>query len=68
MNEVQRHHKILSLLKQHQVIDVLSITDKFNVSPATARRDIAKLDEQESFEKSATVLKELKKLKVNGHH
>jgi len=51
MNEVQRHHKILSLLKQHQVIDVLSFTDKFNVSPATARRDIAKLDEQGKLRK-----------------
>lgn len=51
MNEVQRHNEILSLLKKNQYIDVISITDRFNVSPATARRDIAKLDEQGKLRK-----------------
>jgi DeoR family ulaG and ulaABCDEF operon transcriptional repressor len=45
MNEVQRHHGILSLLDEMKTINVSNIIDKFNVSPATARRDIAKLDE-----------------------
>ncbi|MCE0494501.1 HTH-type transcriptional regulator UlaR [Vibrio salinus] len=45
MNEVQRHSGILSLLDEMKTINVANIIDKFNVSPATARRDIAKLDE-----------------------
>ncbi|WP_318436989.1 HTH-type transcriptional regulator UlaR [Photobacterium leiognathi] len=45
MNESQRHQKILSLLEQQQMISVHNITDQFDVSPATARRDISKLDE-----------------------
>jgi len=45
MNEVQRHHGILSLLEKRQSINVSHIIETFNVSPATARRDISKLDE-----------------------
>lgn len=45
MNEVQRHHEILSLLSEMKSINVSHIIDRFQVSPATARRDIAKLDE-----------------------
>ncbi|MDW6003230.1 HTH-type transcriptional regulator UlaR [Vibrio mangrovi] len=45
MNEVQRHHGILSLLEEKQSINVSHIIEAFNVSPATARRDISKLDE-----------------------
>ncbi|NCO46799.1 MAG: DeoR family transcriptional regulator, partial [Vibrio sp.] len=45
MNEVQRHNEILSLLDNMRTINVTHIIEKFNVSPATARRDISKLDE-----------------------
>ncbi|MGR2880657.1 HTH-type transcriptional regulator UlaR [Vibrio vulnificus] len=45
MNEVQRHNGILSLLEENQTINVAHIIERFNVSPATARRDISKLDE-----------------------
>ena len=45
MNEAQRHNGILLLLEQAQTINVSLIIEKFGVSPATARRDIAKLDE-----------------------
>ncbi|MCA2018483.1 HTH-type transcriptional regulator UlaR [Vibrio tritonius] len=45
MNEVQRHNGILSLLEEKQTINVNHIIEQFHVSPATARRDIAKLDE-----------------------
>ncbi|BBG60609.1 HTH-type transcriptional regulator ulaR [Providencia rustigianii] len=51
MNETQRHYEILSLLKKNQIINVSFITDHFNISPATARRDIAKLDEQGKLKK-----------------
>lgn len=45
MNEVQRHNSILSLLDKKQSIKVSTIIEEFNVSPATARRDLTKLDE-----------------------
>ncbi|WP_087020655.1 HTH-type transcriptional regulator UlaR [Thaumasiovibrio subtropicus] len=45
MNEVQRHSGILSLLEENQTINVAHIIEHFDVSPATARRDISKLDE-----------------------
>ncbi|ANS88249.1 Glycerol-3-phosphate regulon repressor (plasmid) [Vibrio scophthalmi] len=45
MNEVQRHNGILSLLEENQTINVAHIIERFNVSPATARRDISKLNE-----------------------
>lgn len=45
MNEVQRHHGILSLLDEKENINVSTIIDTFKVSPATARRDLSKLDE-----------------------
>lgn len=45
MNEVQRHNSILSLLDKKKIIYVSQIVDEFAVSPATARRDITKLDE-----------------------
>ncbi|MGG4609421.1 HTH-type transcriptional regulator UlaR [Providencia sp. Me31A] len=51
MNEVQRHNEILSLLESNRVINVSLITEHFNVSPATARRDISKLDEQGKLRK-----------------
>ncbi|GLO63191.1 transcriptional regulator [Vibrio sp. MACH09] len=45
MNEVQRHSNILALLDEEHSIKVSTIIETFNVSPATARRDISKLDE-----------------------
>lgn len=53
MNESQRHHEILSLLEQQQMITVANITHQFDVSPATARRDISKLDEQGKLKKNS---------------
>ncbi|PJE79080.1 HTH-type transcriptional regulator UlaR [invertebrate metagenome] len=44
MNEIQRHNGILSLLEESQTIDIAHIIETFHVSPATARRDITKLD------------------------
>ncbi|MDG3086258.1 HTH-type transcriptional regulator UlaR [Vibrio hannami] len=46
MNESQRHNGILSLLDERHSISVGTIVETFNVSPATARRDLTKLDEQ----------------------
>ncbi|WED24175.1 HTH-type transcriptional regulator UlaR [Vibrio sp. JC009] len=46
MNEVQRHNGILALLDEKRSISVAMIVDTFEISPATARRDLTKLDEQ----------------------
>lgn len=46
MNEFQRHNGILSLLDEKHSISVASIVETFDVSPATARRDLTKLDQQ----------------------
>ena len=45
MNEVQRHNSILALLDEEHSIKVSTIIETYNVSPATARRDLSKLDE-----------------------
>lgn len=46
MNEFQRHNGIISLLDEKQSITVNNIVETFNVSPATVRRDLTKLDQQ----------------------
>ncbi|MGB5445500.1 MAG: HTH-type transcriptional regulator UlaR [Psychromonas sp.] len=45
MNEQQRHDEIINNLHRKQSLSVADIVDFFNVSPATARRDISKLDD-----------------------
>ena len=45
MNEQQRHNEITKSLHRKQLLTIAEIVELFNVSPATARRDITKLDE-----------------------
>jgi DeoR family transcriptional regulator, ulaG and ulaABCDEF operon transcriptional repressor len=65
MNEVQRHNGILSLLDEKRTINVSHIIDQFNVSPATARRDIAKLDELGKLKKVRNGAERLEMKKKN---
>lgn len=44
MNETQRHNEIIALVNAKHTVSVTHIIEQFNVSPATARRDITKLD------------------------
>ena len=44
MNEQQRHRKIITNLHRHKSLSVVDIVKSFDVSPATARRDINKLN------------------------
>ncbi len=67
MNEVQRHNGILSLLEENQAINVSHIIERFNVSPATARRDIAKLDELGKLRKVRNGAERIENQKENGH-
>jgi len=46
MNEFQRHNGILLLLDEKHSLSVTNIVEAFDVSPATARRDLTKLDRQ----------------------
>lgn len=58
MNELQRHSEIIIKLNQKQSLSISEIVDCFDVSPATARRDITKLDE----------LGRLKKIRNGAQH
>lgn len=46
INEIQRHRSIIDLIQSNQAISIKDIVDQFEVSPATARRDLYKLAEQ----------------------
>lgn len=45
MTEAQRHNAILTLLQQQHHMTVSGLMEAFSISPATARRDINKLNE-----------------------
>ena len=45
MTEAQRHQILLELLAQTGFITVEKVIERLGISPATARRDINKLDE-----------------------
>ena len=46
MNETYRHQNLLSLLEEKKILSTTEIIDLLEISPATARRDINKLNEQ----------------------
>lgn len=46
MNETYRHKRLLSLLEEKKILSTTEIIDLLEISPATARRDINKLNEQ----------------------
>jgi DeoR family ulaG and ulaABCDEF operon transcriptional repressor len=59
MTEAQRHQILLELLAQTGFVTVEKVIERLGISPATARRDINKLDESGKLKKSATVRKPL---------
>ncbi len=65
MNETQRHNGILLLLEENQSINVAHIIERFNVSPATARRDISKLDELGKLKKVRNGAERIKTKKMH---
>ena len=48
----ERHQAILNMLKQNERISVDEITQKFNISVESARRDLRLLDEQGLLKKT----------------
>lgn len=57
MTEAQRHQILLDLLAQTGFVTVEQVISRLGISPATARRDINKLDESGRLKKSATAPK-----------
>lgn len=57
MTEAQRHQILLDLLAQTGFVTVEQVISRLGISPATARRDINKLDESGKLKKSATAQK-----------
>lgn len=51
MTEVHRHNAILALLNQKRYLSVGNIMQAFDISPATARRDINKLNDSDKLRK-----------------
>ncbi|VTU08268.1 transcriptional repressor UlaR [Actinobacillus indolicus] len=51
MNENYRHRQLLDLLEEHKVLSTQEIITLLDVSPATVRRDINKLNEQGKLRK-----------------
>lgn len=45
MTEAQRHQILLDMLAQLGFVTVENVIERLGISPATARRDINKLDE-----------------------
>ncbi|HDL5972135.1 TPA: HTH-type transcriptional regulator UlaR [Mannheimia haemolytica] len=51
MNESYRHKELLALLDERKALSTADIMQLLNISPATARRDISKLDGQGKLKK-----------------
>ncbi|GKX51211.1 HTH-type transcriptional regulator UlaR [Budvicia aquatica] len=51
MTESQRHNAILELVQRKGQISIANVIDTFNISPATARRDINKLNNMNKLRK-----------------
>lgn len=51
MNESYRHKELLQLLEERKALSTADIMQLLDISPATARRDISKLDEQGRLKK-----------------
>lgn len=65
MIEAQRHTAILELLDKNRLLTVKDIISNFNISPATARRDISKL---EGLGKVKKVRNGIKAISQKGTH
>lgn len=51
MNEITRHNEIVALVNQKGMVKVTELVEYFMISPATARRDITKLDNEGRIKK-----------------
>lgn len=51
MTEAQRHQILLEMLAQLGFVTVEKVVERLGISPATARRDINKLDESGKLKK-----------------
>ncbi|MGS9140291.1 DeoR family transcriptional regulator, partial [Salmonella enterica subsp. enterica serovar Infantis] len=51
MTEAQRHQILLEMLSQMGFVTVENVNERLGISPATARRDLNKLDESGKLKK-----------------
>lgn len=51
MQEITRHNEIIVLVRTKGMVKVTELIEHFNISPATARRDITKLDQDGKVKK-----------------
>lgn len=58
MNESYRHKELLALLEERKALSTADIMQLLNISPATARRDISKLDGQGKLKRLETEQKQ----------
>lgn len=59
MTEAQRHQILLDMLAQLGFVTVENVIERLGILPATARRDINKLDESGKLKKCATAQRPL---------
>lgn len=57
MTEAQRHQILLEMLAQLGFVTVEKVVERLGISPATARRDINKLDERGKLKRCAMAQK-----------
>lgn len=59
MTEAQRHQILLEMLAQLGFVTVEKVVERLGISPATARRDINKLDESGKLKKKCAMAQKL---------
>lgn len=63
MNELTRHHEIIEWVNTQKMVKITDIISRFEISPATARRDITKLDKQGAVKKVRNGIMRINELK-----
>ncbi|OCG32654.1 transcriptional regulator [Gilliamella sp. Choc4-2] len=63
MNEITRHNEIVALVNEKGMVKVTELIANFAISPATARRDITKLDQEGRVKKVRNGVMRLEEVK-----
>ncbi|MDH2924637.1 DeoR family transcriptional regulator [Nicoletella semolina] len=68
MNENYRHRRLLNLLRERRILSTADIIQLLDISPATARRDINKLNEQGRLKKVRNGAESMEVAYTQGGH
>ncbi|MWP49662.1 MULTISPECIES: HTH-type transcriptional regulator UlaR [unclassified Gilliamella] len=63
MNEIARHNEMVALVNEKGMVKVTELVANFAISPATARRDITKLDQEGRVKKVRNGIMRLEEVK-----